>query len=199
VTQVCGAPLVAHHLDDLSVVGAFDLDLPEGVSPGRYHSVLISRHDRSLDRLVDDQVCVAINSDDSLTGRLSLLDATVGVDRAWPGDVTLSGSHLQSMRALASGDADLASIDPWSLAFIAAEEPDLLAGLHRVGNGPTVPSPPIAARATLDRAQLAEIRDGFIAALDDPVTAVARQALHIRGFVALTVDDYLPLRDLLPG
>ncbi|NNE12552.1 MAG: PhnD/SsuA/transferrin family substrate-binding protein, partial [Ilumatobacter sp.] len=104
-------------------------------------------------------------------------------------------SHLESVRALARGDGDLASIDSWSLAFIADESPELLDGLHRVGTGPLVPTPAITARHSVDERQLAALRSAFHDALADPALERALTALHIRGSAPLVLDDY---RALLP-
>ena len=41
VTHVCGAPFAALHRNDMELVVAFDLDLPEAAD-GRYRSVLLS-------------------------------------------------------------------------------------------------------------------------------------------------------------
>lgn len=196
VTHICGGPLAATHRDDLHVVGAFALDLPDAAPDGRYRAVLLSAHERALSELVGTDVHAVANSPDSLSGWLSLRAATVGPGRPWPGTVTFTSNHHDSMRALARGDADLASIDSWSLAFIAAEDPDLVAGLYRVGDGPSVPTPAVAARKSVDDRLVHELRDAFDDALRAPETLAARAALHINGFVRLDLDEYLAMLPL---
>ena len=191
VTHVCGAPLVVEHRDDLRVVGAFSLDVPDATPDAHYRTLLLSPHDRSIDALAAPGIRAVVNSADSLSGWISLLAATVGAGGTWPGDVEFTGSHVASVHSLARGEADIASIDPWSFALMAAENPDLVGGLHVVGTGPLVPTPAVAARHTCTESQVAELRDAFDDATSDPALGAALTALRITGFVRLTLDDYL--------
>ena len=81
VTQVCGWPFASLHRNDMHLIGAFTLDLPEADSDARYRSILLSPHDRSLDELVGSDVHAVANSADSLSGWHSLRAATVGPGR----------------------------------------------------------------------------------------------------------------------
>lgn len=191
VTHVCGWPFATRHHEAMYVVGAFSLDLPDAERGGYYRSVLLSSSDRPLSALTGADVRAVANSADSLSGWHSLRAATVGPGRAWPGTVVFTASHRDSVRALAEGEADLASIDSWSLVFIAAEEPELVRDLHRVGTGPRIPTPALAARKSIGDRRLDELRDAFVQALGSPETAGARAALHIEGFARLDLDDYL--------
>lgn len=190
ITHVCGAPFALLHQGDMHLVGAFDLDIDDADGIGHYRSVLVSPHDVGLDALIGPDRHVVANSADSLSGWLSLLAGTVGAGSDWPGPVTFTSAHLDSIRCLAKGEADLASLDSWSLTFIADELPELVAGLHRVGVGPRIPTPAITARKSLSPGQVDEIRAAFVDALADDATATARRALHIRGFAANTRADY---------
>jgi ABC-type phosphate/phosphonate transport system substrate-binding protein len=198
VTQVCGGPFAAVHRNDMHLVASFALDLPEA-DGGHYRSVLLSPVRASLDELTSPDTHAVANSADSLSGWLSLIAATVGQGNDWPGTVTYTSAHVDSVRALANGEADLAAIDSWSLAFIADGEPELIAGLHRVGLGPRVPTPPITVRKSVTDAQLDQLRAAFRAALADPSTERARGALHIAGFADNTLDDYVATLALGPA
>lgn len=198
VTHVCGWPFAALHRNDMRVIGAFDLDLPDAEPDGRYRSVLLSPHDIPLADLVGPDRHAIANSADSLSGWLSLRAATVGNGEPWPGTVTFTSAHLDSLRTLAKREGDLACIDSWSLELIAAEQPRLLDGLHRVGVGPVIPTPALTARASLGEPLVDELRAAFAAALADAATADARRALHIRGFAPLQLDDYLETLHLGP-
>lgn len=197
ITQVCGGPFAALHRSDMHLVGAFALDIPEA-DGGYYRSVLLSPHERRLDEFAPENTHAVANSADSLSGWFSLLVATVGPGNYWPGKVTFTSAHQDSLRALAKGEADLASIDAWSLALMAEEEPELLAGLHRVALGPRIPTPPITARRSLAPEQLDEVRQAFIGALADPETGAARAALRIKGFADNGLGDYLAILSLGP-
>ena len=197
ITQVCGGPFATEHRGDMHLVGAFALDIPEA-DGGHYRSVLLSPHGRSLDELLTGDPHAVVNSSDSLSGWFSLIAATVGVGNEWPGRITYTSAHLDSLSALASGQADIASVDAWSLALITAEQPELVAGLDRVALGPRVPVPPITARSSLTAPMVDELRAAFHAAIADPATASARAALRIDGFVDNSLDDYLAILPLLP-
>ena len=197
ITQVCGGPFASVHRDDMRLVGAFALDIPEA-DGGHYRSVLLSPSGRSLDELLRGDPRAVVNSADSLSGWFSLIAATVGVGNEWPGQITYTSAHLDSLSALAAGQADIASIDAWSLALITAERPEFVAGLSRLALGPLVPVPPITARISLTAPMVAELRAAFHEALADPATASARAALRIDGFVDNSLDDYLTILPLLP-
>ena len=92
---------------------------------------------------VSPDTTVAANSDDSLSGWVSLQAATVGVGRPWPGRIHWTGAHIESVRAVRAADADLASIDELTWAHLRRLEPGLVDRLHVVGRGPWIPSPAI--------------------------------------------------------
>ena len=198
VTHVCGWPFAALHRNDMELVGSFSLDIAEAEEPAHYRSVLLSPHDRPLDELIGPRSHAVANSADSLSGWHSLRAGTVGPGNEWPGAVTYTSAHHVSLRALAKGEGDLASIDSWSLALIAAEEPELVAGLHRVGVGPRIPTPAITARRSLGDELVADLRVAFADALADAATERARAALHVSGFVETSLDDYLATLPLGP-
>jgi ABC-type phosphate/phosphonate transport system substrate-binding protein len=195
VNHVCGYPLARWHADRQRVVGTFRLTIPEAVGH-RYRSTLLSPLDVPLSQLVAPTTRAVANSEDSLSGWISLLAATVGVDAPWPGRVRFTSTHYESLRVLATGGADLACIDSWSLALIERQEPGLTAGLHRIGLGPLVPGPAITVGRTVAGADAEALAAAFEIAIADPATAEVRSALCIDGFERTTIDEYLALLDL---
>lgn len=191
VTQVCGFPLAARHAKDFRVVGAFELSIAEAAGHS-YRSVLLSTTNRPLAELASPTTHAVANRSDSLSGWVSLVAATVGPTGRWPGRATFTSAHVESLRVLRRGQADLAALDSWSLAFIERDEPDLLTGLHRVGLGPLVPTPAITTRVSVDDADHAVLAHAFREAVVDRSIGDALAALHITGFAPLTIDDYLP-------
>jgi ABC-type phosphate/phosphonate transport system substrate-binding protein len=97
---------------------------------------------------------------------------------------------------LAAGDADLACIDSWSLALIERERPELVAGLHRVGLGPWIPSPAVAVRADVSVERGDQLAVALADAIADDASSAISDALLVDGFVPLTIDDYLPVLEL---
>ena len=187
IAQTCGWPLVTQLADEVAVVGTFDYDVP-GSSGGRYQSVLISREAVSFGLLRDRSgVVAARNAADSLSGGVSLEWAWGGV----PPSIVETGAHAESVRAVAAGRADVASIDAVTWALLGEVEPDLISQLSVVGSGPLVPCLPLVVPLRY-AAHVGELRAGFTAAVADSAFA----QLRIRGFVPLDLDDYLPLLSL---
>lgn len=192
VAQCCGWPLVTVHAERLCVVGAFDYDVP-GAHDGTYCSVIVTNDaTATLDDLrARPGLVAAINSPDSLSGRVSLEHRLGGL-----GTVLETGAHSESIRALVVGRADIASIDAVTWALIAAHDPDLVAGLRIVGEGPRVGCLPLVMRDSR-RAELGSMRAAVAAAVADPALADALRVLRIRGFATKELADYLPVRSLV--
>jgi ABC-type phosphate/phosphonate transport system substrate-binding protein len=191
VGQACGWPVAALLRDTVDVVGAFTLTVPEAHGH-RYRSVLVGRDRRTLSELVDAGAVAVANSADSLSGWISFLSAArdAGATDRWPGEVIWSGAHIESLRHLQSGCADMACIDAVSLTHIKRLYPDLVANLHEIGNGPLVPSPPVIVPAATPGAIVDSLRDAFTWAVSDPAVADACDTLCIDGFVSLDRTEY---------
>lgn len=189
--QTCGWPLVTQ-LDGLvAVIGSFDVVAPFA-HDGRYRSVIVARRPMSVHELhAVPGTRAAINSFDSLSGWVSLCAAWGGR----PDTVIETGSHVQSMRALASGDADVASIDGVTFEHAVAADPRLGAALHIVDHGPLVPTLPLVCAASRS-STVDELRAAIDGALRDPSMAAVCRALRIRRLVPFgreVYDELLPL------
>jgi ABC-type phosphate/phosphonate transport system substrate-binding protein len=194
VGQTCGWPLVTRLSDTVEVIGAFDVGVPFAVG-GRYRSVLIASKPIGIDVWKSDPATmVARNSTDSLSGWISM-------QWAWgaePTNVLATGAHLGSMRAVASGDAHVASIDAVTFELVCEVEPSIAGRVHVIGHGPSVPSLPLVmAKGLAGRRD--EVRAAFAAVVADPSMSATCAALRIRGFVPFGFADYGPLMGLLPA
>lgn len=186
LAQTCGWPLVTQLAEEVAVVGTFDYDVP-GSAGGRYQSVLISRETAPFEQLRSRPgVVAARNAADSLSGWISLQHAWGGVPTA----VVETGSHVESVRAIAEGRADVASVDAVTWALVSSLEPELVRSLSVVGGGPLVPCLPLVVPLR-HASHVDELRAAFTAAVADPAAAAACSTLRIRGFVPLGLDDYL--------
>jgi len=191
LAQTCGWPLVTQLVDEVAVVGTFDHDVP-GSENGWYQSIIIGRSASTFEELRGRPgVVAATNSTESLSGWISLQSAWGGQ----PSAVVDTGSHMESVRAVAEGRADVASIDAVTWALISSLEPQLVSELTVVGSGPLVPCLPIVVPRRHE-GQVEVLRDAFLAAVADPNSADACAQLHIRGFMPLDLADYLPLLSL---
>ncbi len=142
----------------------------------------------------DPTTVVAQNGPASLSGWISLLWAWGGV----PENVLHTGGHVLSMRAVATGEAQVASIDALSFEFLAETERMTVGRLHVIGHGPLVGTLPLVmAKASAHRRD--EVRAAFAAAVADPALASTCARLRIKGFVPFGLEDYASLASLVPG
>lgn len=190
--QTCGWPLVTALRNRVTVVGAFRYDLPGSAEGSRYRSVLVATEKRPLASFGGG--VAAINDWDSLSGRVSLSVAIAahGSPGSFFAETIHTGSHLASIEAVRSGDADLASIDAVSHALFERHRPELTAGLVVVGHGPLVPTLPLITA----RADPAALRIAIETSLADPTTAPCRRQLLITGFDPVNFASYESLANL---
>jgi ABC-type phosphate/phosphonate transport system substrate-binding protein len=184
VGVTCGWPLVTQ-LPRLEVVGTFDPIVP-WARVGRYRSVLVASKPRSIREWRITGAVVAVNGTDSLSGWVSLCVVWGGA----PEQLLVTGAHLESLRAVARGDAQVASIDAVTFELAVENEPMTAGTVHVIGHGPLVPALPIV---TASADAVPALRAAFAAALSDPEMAGTCAALKIRGFVELDRSDYEPL------
>lgn len=191
--HTCGWPLVTELGDDVAVVGAFDLAVPFAAG-GRYRTAVVASKPRGLDAWrADPSTRYVANNVESLSGWVSL-QVALG---ATP-EVRFTGAHLESLRALARGEADVASIDSLTLEYAAESEPYTVGSVHVVGHGPLVPvTPLVTSRA--NAALVPVLRAAIAATMADPALRTVLSRLRIRGFVPFEYADYAPLTALLPA
>jgi hypothetical protein len=193
VSQACGWPVAAQLPGVVDVVGAFSLAIP-GARGHLYRSVLLAREPDAADRFGHPELVAAANSEDSLSGWISLL-AAVGLPQ-WPGPVRWTGAHRHSLEALTRGEADLACIDALTLEHLSATDPALVQGLHPVGHGPWIPSPAIVVRPGTPDGHRRQLADGLRAAAAEPSIG---GPLRFDGFVDLDHHAYQPTLHLVPA
>jgi ABC-type phosphate/phosphonate transport system substrate-binding protein len=189
--QTCAWPLATMQRH-LTAIGSFDVVAPfaEG---GRYRSVLVAAKPLGIEQWkANPDTVVARNGPDSLSGWISLQWAWGGV----PERLITTGGHVASMRAVATGQAHVASIDALTFEFVAAHDPALVGPLHIIGHGPMVPTLPLAAHR--DVAQVEAFRAALAATVADPRAAAAGARLRIRGFVSFDDAEYQTVRSLVP-
>ncbi len=192
--QTCGWPLIQELADEVTVVGAFDVRVPFAAA-GCYRSVIVASKPIGLDEWkADPATVVARNGDDSLSGWVSLQWAWGGV----PGNVLTTGGHVSSLRAVASGEAQVASIDAMSFEFAAESEPVTVGRVHAIGHGPVVGTLPLIMSASVAQ-RLDEVRSALAAAVADPAMSAVCARLRIRGFVPCGFEHYASLPELLPA
>jgi ABC-type phosphate/phosphonate transport system substrate-binding protein len=197
LSQACGWPLVTELGDVVTVVGTFLYDAPSVDRCGRYRSVLVAPIDAPARWRVDLATTrAAVNGFTSLSGWISLRLALLGDLRPWPGPVVLTGSHVDSLRTLRAGDADVAAIDAVTFSLLRRHRPCELDGVAVVGFGRSIPCLPLITAAHRDATVVAGVQTALRTTLAHPRARPACRTLGVRGFVPVGEQHYEPLRRL---
>ena len=189
LSQTCGLPLVQDLRDQVAVLGRFTYqDLS---ATGDYHSVIVVRESDSIDHPEDLRgQRAAINHEDSYSGCLTLKRwaSRLAGETAFFASVIATGSHRDSVCAVANGLADTAAIDHVSWCLAKRVEP-AAQRLSVVAKTDDRPGLPLITRTGHDTQTLEHLRS----ALDEAVTMLdpaSGSALGITGFVPAYVHDY---------
>ncbi|WP_415920024.1 phosphate/phosphite/phosphonate ABC transporter substrate-binding protein [Tateyamaria sp. SN6-1] len=188
LAQTCGLPYRARLHGKVQLVCTPDYGLP-GCPPGHYNSVLIRRRDdpRSLDALCTHGV-MAFNDGLSQSGWAAPL-AHLTAHGARPGRVVHTGAHLASVAAVRDGRADFAALDALTHILWAEHDPEAAQAVEVFDH--TTPTPVLPYITSLDRDPEPIAR--AIADAIDTLPHQDRAALHLRGVVQITAEDYLRL------
>ncbi len=190
--QTCGLPYVRDLAGTVSLVGTPAYEIECGA--GSYYSVIVAAADcqaESLDELAG--LRLAYNSPQSQSGYAALAYALRSHSPELPQFAASlqTGSHRGSIRAVADGSADVATIDAvtWGIAL---RHEQAASGLRVMATTPPTPGLPfICARRkdwNVDRIHIAVVE--AMAALDED----SRQHLLLTGFAQTTPSDYDVIR-----
>ena len=141
----------------------------------------------------------AINSDDSLSGyvalRVAMREAGLDPDSA---EWVETGSHRASIRAVAAGEADIASID--AVCWALAKDYERRGRRQTCGShahkrcAPACPSSP---RATARRTKSPQSAQQSGTRSPIPASEAPRAALHLADVAIVAEADYAPLTELM--
>ncbi|WP_420407205.1 phosphate/phosphite/phosphonate ABC transporter substrate-binding protein [Hoeflea sp.] len=202
MSQTCGRPYATSLAGRVLLVG-IPAHAETGTRPGRYCSVLVARKSdplSSLAELADRRMAInALNSQSGYAAPVRMLIAEGFVSRPEP---QITGAHRESIRAVADGRADWASIDlvTWLLAL--RHEP-ATRDLEVFARTPETPALPVITGPD-NAAHIADIAAAWRSAIAG-LSARDRKALLVSGFEDARPEDYLPLaapfdpRLALPG
>ncbi|WP_305986943.1 phosphate/phosphite/phosphonate ABC transporter substrate-binding protein [Roseibium sp. MMSF_3544] len=192
LTQTCGYPLT-HGLRGLVRLVGVPHYAAEGCIGGRYCSQLVVAGESSFKTLADLRgQRAAYNGSDSQSGMNAFRHSVAPLAGGAPFfcEVLKSGSHLQSMKAVAEGRADIASVDAvcWHLA--KNELPDLTASLRPIGQTASATGLPLITSLRFSQEDTSKIADAVERVFHSPLTADCRDRLGICGFSRPTLNDY---------
>ena len=159
----------------------------------------MARRAASYDRLAACRGAVcAINSWDSLSGWVALaaLVAPLAPDGRFFGAARLTGGHLASVEAVASGEADLAAIDAVTWAHIRRFRPAVAGRLRVLTWTDPAPGLPFVTTADTEDHVVERLRRSVFAMLGDPALRADRETLLLTGAEFLDIGDYACVRHL---
>ena len=197
LSQTCGYPYATRLSAHLRLVATPVYDV-EGCDGPLYSSAIVVRKGEGGRTLADFAGRrFAYNSDDSLSGyvapRAEMRSARLDADAfTW----IETGGHRESVRAVASGAADIASIDAvcWALAHDhEAQSVSALKVLVWTTKRPALPF--VTAAGSMD-ARTQSVRSALETTLANPETTRARSSLHLRGIADPDVKRYADIARL---
>ncbi|THD61587.1 PhnD/SsuA/transferrin family substrate-binding protein [Phenylobacterium sp.] len=192
LAQTCGYPLMTGLRGAVQLVATPRYRAPG--SEGPFHrSAIIVAATRDAERLVELRGSrAALNSWTSNTGMNLLRAAVSEVAGGQPffSDVSVTGSHLASLTAVAEGRADLAAIDNVTYAQICRLSPDLAAGVRNLQWTASTPGLPLVTSAGTPPTTLRALRRALQATVTNPALAAVRRELLIDGFCVLPARNY---------
>ncbi|MEX3966892.1 phosphate/phosphite/phosphonate ABC transporter substrate-binding protein [Paraburkholderia sp. EG286B] len=194
LSQTCGYPYRMLGLaNDVRLIATPIFDAP-GCEGPRYRSVLAvsaQAWERGAQML---EACrglrAACNSADSHSGMNAFRHAVAPLarDGRFFASVRWTGSHAATLRALASGAADVGAIDCVTFALLHDSHPERFDGVQTIGMTASAPGLPLIASRALGEDQAQALRNALDAALAaDPERA---HKLRLRGFARLTGEAY---------
>ena len=101
-----------------------------------------------------------------------------------------TGSHPASVRLVADGGADVASIDSNVLGILLEQTPTLQEKVRVLESWGPYPIQPVVVRTELDPALKVALRESLLKAEADPLTRPALEAFGLKRFVAVGEADY---------
>jgi ABC-type phosphate/phosphonate transport system substrate-binding protein len=201
LSHTCGYPVVSELDGKVSVVGSWATVVDEPTRPGWYRtSIVVRENDKQADDLhayVRSGLRLAANGPESLSGWVSLsefVDEQCGLADALlahESSVRITGAHINSLAAVQRGEADLASIDPWSYWLFEKWRPAAVAGLRTIGHGPLVAITPLI---TYLGGPVEALRKAAASTVADLELRPSLDALGIVGFVPHGIEAHDPVR-----
>lgn len=188
-SQTCGYPFT-HEFKGLLQYIASPHYAADGCDGPRYRSILLAREPVPLAAFAGR--VAAVNAKDSMSGMLALRLAFAPCAENSPffKRSLVTGSHLASMTAVRTREADVCAIDAVCVEMARRYRPADLDGLVEVARSPSVPGLPFVTRC----GDVTALRQALQGVFDDPRLAGAREALLLSGFSILSDDAY----DIIP-
>ncbi|PCI03414.1 MAG: hypothetical protein COB78_10680 [Hyphomicrobiales bacterium] len=183
IGHCCGWPYVSKLRDKVTLIGRFNFGV-ESCPPGHYNSVFIAPKNsewRSVGDLSDNKPSIAVNSTDSQSGFRALGEVFENIESSER--LIVTGSHRDSIYAIANGEAEFAAIDAitWELA---KEYEPMAEDVRVIGHSLPKPGLPLIT-ANANHELVPQLFDAIRCAVD-----VAGKPLGIHRFLPARDSDY---------
>jgi len=192
LSQTCGYPLLKHFTAHLTLLATpvYETDGCEGPN---YRSLIVVAANNPAKTLEDLRggIC-AINDWGSQSG-MNVLRHTIAPlarDGRFFGAVKVAEKHQHSIAMIARGEADVAAIDCVTHGLMAKHDPDSVAGTRILMETDAAPALPYVTGAATSSDDHKRLRGALDRALANPDLTAAREALLLKGFADLKLDDY---------
>lgn len=196
--QTCGYPYVQHLRDKVQLVATPNYDLPGCDGPIKCSFVIVNA--QSSAQSIEDLrgARAAINEPGSNSG-YNLFRAFIAPhaeNGRFFSSVIETGGHRASIDAVASGKADIASIDCVTFGNTLRFDPERLAGVRVLAETPRGPGLPFITSIETSAKDLVILRRALAETIADPALGEVCDVLSLRGITLLGDADYQILAKL---
>jgi ABC-type phosphate/phosphonate transport system substrate-binding protein len=192
LAQTCGFPYVKRLRGKVRLVATPVYDLP-GCDGPTTRSFIIVRKTSEVQSLGDARGFIAAINDPGSNSGTNLFRAAIAPfvhNGRFFSSVVETGGHLASIDAVASGKADMASIDCVTFGNASRFEPSRLADVRVLAETESGPGLPFVTHATTTDKELAVLRLVLASVETAPALARVRDTLSLRRFEVLDDADY---------
>ena len=194
IGQTCGWPYANHLRGKVVPFARFDHGIT-GCPPGHYNSVFVGRN-KAAEHLLKDQESlmlaerIAINGDDSQSGFHVWQEITGGTsqDMLPHAKRLITGSHRNSVLAVAQGDAEVAAIDAIAFELAGRHEQVAASSVCVIGRSKPKPGLPLIT-SPARKNQIPALYEAIETAIREVDTEVT-EALLIQGLVPASDTEY---------
>lgn len=196
--QTCGLPLTTSLQGRVRLIAAPAYAFP-GCDGADYRSFIVVRDSAPYAGLADLKgVRAAINSLDSHSGYTALRHAVAPLarGRCYFGTQVVTGAHVHSLQAVASGTADVCACDCVTFGLIDRHRPDWLEGLRVLAHSEAAPAPPYVTSGLAYDEDVQAWREALARTFADPRSAQARAVLGLQGFHVPALETYRRISEM---
>ncbi len=198
VSQTCGYPYARPLRGKVRLLATPHYDI-EGCNGPDYTSWVVVHASNPATGIEDLRGSRAVyNGPASQSGYNSFRDtiAPFAKGRKFFSETHRSGGHRASMRMIAEGKADCATVDVVTWAIARRENPALIRELKHIASTRSVPGLPFITSLARSDDDVAVIRAAFFETLADPALADVLRTLMISGASVLEDSDYQVCLDM---